>query len=170
MVSKVPHSTKVLSYDFLIIKIIKMLIEKIKQVPQAALDALVKYSIEEFDVDTPIEDMDELIDMIIECGKRKSGKDSYYINTDWTLDIGDWKFIASGSEYLKDHCICDMEMSDSIEVIDVVAEKLVKKLKKSKEAEIKAFQSKSKWVDFFEGKSKEEIIEYLMKCEFPNTL
>ena len=40
----------------------------------------------------------------------------------------------------------------------------------TKEAEIKAFQSKSKWVDFFEGKSKEEIIEYLMKCEFPNTL
>ena len=142
----------------------------IEQVPQAALDALMKFSIEEFDVDTPIEDMDELIDMIQECGERESGKDSFYINTDWTLDIGDWKFIASGSEYLKDHCICDMEMSDSIEVIDVIAEKSAKKAEKTKRAEKKALESKAKWETFFEGKSKEEIVEYLMKCEFPNTL
>ena len=142
----------------------------IEQIPQAALDALTKFVNGEFEDNTPFEDMDELIDMIRECGESESDKDSFYINTDWTLDIGDWKFIASGSEYLKDHCICDMEMSDSIEVIDVIAEKSAKKAEKTKRAEKKALESKAKWETFFEGKSKEEIVEYLMKCEFPNTL
>ena len=134
-----------------------MIVEKIEQVPEAAMQALMKYFLEEFDNSDPIENMDELISSIQDAGESNERKEYWDIVTEYILNIGDWKFIASGSQYLKDHCICDMEMSDVVEIIDVVSEKLDKKKKK----EIKAIENKSKWIKFFENKSKEEIISVL---------
>ena len=147
-----------------------MLIKKMEEIPEKALEALTKFCIVEFSDDAIIESVAEIADIIQEAGEHKEKMDTWDLIHEWTLDIGDWKFITTGSQYIKDQCICDMKYDEQIEIIDVLAEKEAKKLAKAKKLEQKIADSAKKWETFFEGKTKEEIINNLMKCEFPNTL
>lgn len=127
-----------------------MSIKELSKLPKEAHKALKQFcEEEEFDFPKNISDLEELIR---ECsfGSRER-KDSNYIYTDYTLKIGNWKFEAYGSSYLKDGGICDEEMSNEISVTNLIADK--------KKKDNDALKNAKKWEVFIKKSSKKEILE-----------
>jgi len=52
----------------------------------------------------------EMVDFICEAGDFEEETDYCYIHRNYSCDIGDYIFQATGSSYRKDQCVCEEEM------------------------------------------------------------
>ncbi len=138
-----------------------MNIKEISKMPKAAQQALLTFcSVEEFDFPKNIEDLQEIIR---ECGDSgRDRKDSNYIYCDYSFKTGGWLFEATGSSYLKDQCICDEEMDDSVDVTNIASNKKTAVKKKT----VETSKNLKKWEIFIKKSSKKEILEKIKHFKF----
>ncbi len=140
----------------------KIQITEIEQLPSKLSHLILK---EARDEEITLDTLDELIEYIRETGDNDESKDYSYIYNTYSIQIGDWKLSAFGSSYLKDHSICDEQMSEEIEIENMEIARQ-EKLKKKEDMEN---NNKNSWTTFVNSKSKDEILEFLInnKVKFP---
>lgn len=115
---------------------------------------------------TPIEEIEDLIEMIREGGNNTESTDRNYIYNDYEIQVEGFNFSVSGSSYRKDQSICDEEMDDTVTVVDV---NMFKEEKRKNEEQHKNENIQS-WNAWFENKSIEQMKEYLLTTKFPKNL
>ena len=78
----------------------------------------------------------------------------------------------TGSEYLKDHCICDEGMDEEILIIDKEIDKNEKDAKKNAKKNEEKVQSDQKWDEFFAAHSFSDaiMVNELNTYKFPSKL
>ena len=147
-------------------------IKQISEIPAEIMAEIVKVQTEDYtqdEINEFLEDFDfECFQEIIrDCGDYEKTTDFDYINYEYsyTLPSGKYKLRTYGSKYLKDRCICDLEMDESVYIVDVELENESKK--KAKDA--KKVKQDEDWTNLFEGKTKEELLEILKGYKFPIT-
>ena len=126
----------------------------------------------------PMTDMDSIIDLIQDWGDYDKEIDSCYITKTYQLDTDDGKFTLEviGSSYLKDHCICDEQMSDEITVIDNGMLKAQADVEKEVKKEKDKIANTKKWQDFINESQKvyvdaDKILNELMNnYKFPSKI
>lgn len=111
-----------------------------------------------------LENIDELVNTLREIGENEESMDYSYIHNTYSSEVIEgFQFVVTGSEYRKDHSICEEEMDLDVTVIDVKAEKEEKKNKKSKQ-EILNLEN---WTKFVSESTTEQLLEKLKKIKFP---
>lgn len=145
-----------------------MTTSRIEEIDPRALDALRAKIEEDGDSENfPIESIEDIIEYIREGWNYNKTVDSCYINYEFTTEVGDWLFTAYGSEYIKDSCICDMQMAEEISVESF---KEIKERKAKKKAE-KAEKAANKWTNLVKDfNTVDELLEELKKYKFPEKL
>jgi len=137
---------------------IKTTITNIDDLPLEVKNELVVIAqLTEDEADQIFSDYDEVIELIRECGDRNETKDSCYIYKEWTIDTPSFSITVFGSNYLKDRCICDLEMNDEIQIINLQ----LQKERQQSDAERRIANNRLLWAPIIEGKTTEEILDIL---------
>ena len=126
----------------------------------------------------PMTDIGDIAELIQDWGDYDKEIDSCYITKTYQLYTDDGKFTLEviGTSYLKDHCICDEQMSNEITVIDNEMLKAQAELDKVAKSEKKKSENTKKWNDFINESQKiyadaDEILNELMNnYSFPTKL
>lgn len=134
---------------------VKSMIETLHEEEDQSTEVLTRYDVKAKGY-VPMNSLDDIIEVIQECGNRTEKMDSYWLTRTYKFDTDDGKFsfIAIGQSYRKDRSLCDEEMNDSAE------------MKKAAEAS----KSIDAWNKFFEGKDLEELKASLLKYKFPSLI
>lgn len=126
----------------------------------------------------PMTELSDIIELIQNWGDYEKEIDSCYITKTYQLDTDDGKFTLEvfGSSYLKDHCICEEEMTDEITVIDNEILKIEYEQEKVAKKEKTKIANGKKWQDFITESRKvyvdaDEILNELMNnYKFPSKI
>ena len=126
----------------------------------------------------PMTDIGDIAELIQDWGDYDKEIDSCYITKTYQLDTDDGKFTLEviGTSYLKDHCICDEQMSDEITVIDNGMLKAQADVEKEVKKEKDKIANTKKWQDFINESQKvyvdaDEILNELMNnYKFPSKI
>ena len=124
-------------------------IARISELQIGAKNALEKFCSDE-EYEFP-DDIDDLVQIVSDCGDHEDEKDSCDILHTYTLEINGWRFIASGSQYIKDQGICDEQMDDTVAVEIINTKKT---------------EDEKQWEKFFSGKTKKELFDKLKTTKF----
>lgn len=123
-----------------------------------------------------ISDIDSVIDLIYkdnhgeELSYNDEDYDSDYITNVYSLELNDFLFEVFGQSYIKDRTICDEELVYELFITNLKekkeyekVQKQIKKLNKEK----KQKEDSIKWDNFFENKTKDELLTELKQYKFP---
>ncbi len=152
-----------------------MEVKNLKQIPADLMKLMIADMQSWEPTFTAFDDLEEVIEYIRESGYSKKSMDSDYVNYDYSTEVGDWILEAYGSCYIKDSCICDEQMAESITItskVDIANEKQAKEREKALAKVFAKETSDAKWVETFNkiissnGKI-EDVLSELKKWEFP---
>ena len=100
---------------------------KYSELPEDIRRELYKYhhnydeTFEEFDSDiaecTTNGDLENFAEYVKEWGECEETVSGGYIISDYVLDTENYRFTVQGSQYIKDHGLCDFELNELVNVI-----------------------------------------------------
>lgn len=149
----------------------KTKIEKLEDISPELRKELIEYfheydsTVDEEVFNSLIPTFDDFIDLIFESSDHVDEKIDYdYIYHTYQLETETYILTLYGDQYLKDQCICDLDLDRS--VINVI-NKDEARLEEEKKKQIETDANRKKWEDLFKDMTKEELFDILKDSKFP---